>query len=104
MDMPVPRDVKYTWVAVSVHNPTETRPLGLGVTPTPTSTPTIIVAVTPILTPSPIITLTLTPSVTPTPIQSEPTPTPAVINSEQSTPSAQIVQTPRPTLTVLSTS
>ena len=95
MEAPVPRDIEYSWIALSIKDAKRTVGKGLGeggatnlpaVSPSATLTPTATPVPTPTSTPSPTATplptatatptATPTPTPTPTPLPPTPTPTP----------------------------
>ena len=92
LDMPVPRDLEYNWVALAVANPRRVVGQGIGLTSTPLPAEVPGVTGTQEGTPTPGLTSTLTPAPTLTPM-----PTPLVTPVPTSTPTP--TETPIPTVT-----
>ncbi len=107
MDAPIPRDVTYTWVAISVHNPVATSIVGLGMTPTPIQSGSTPIPSGPTPTPTPALTLTPTPTVSQSGGQATPTPTPIPTLTPTPTPiqsgSTPVQSVSGPRITVLPT-
>jgi hypothetical protein len=97
LDLPVPRDLTYNWVALSVSNPRRVvgQRLGITLTPTPTQIPTA--------SPTPGLTVTPTPSETPVPTQPSPTATAGAAPTPTATPTPTPPAPASGTVTVIQT-
>jgi hypothetical protein len=100
LDMAVPRDLEYNWVALAVKNPRRIVGTGIGIVPTPiesgpSATPTPTEGPTPVASPPPeLISPTPTIVLTPTPIESGPTPSIVPVTV---TPTSTVTPIPSPT-------